>query len=239
MNDNLQHFFPLVAQYWVNNLRACSLSPLFSQFSTFSSKIEQYAIAVAPYFNCKPRPLEVSKTDGNINDAHHQATCHVFNTIPHIFTQFCITVVVRILVALGDNLVSLLFPAWTSRMRRVRVVQSRYFIPLGGALFNHFVLRYFGSIILFTKARSAGPPGLIPCPQMSSVTLTFFLVARRYKAIYPLLNFLLKGSDIFAACSSSGGQELEVIQRKSGESRARMRKRIAQAVVQVRCVQVD
>ena len=30
-----------------------------------------------------------------------------------------VTVVVRILVAMDDNLVSLLFPAWTSRVRRV------------------------------------------------------------------------------------------------------------------------
>ena len=55
----------------------------------------------------------------SINEAHHQATRHAFDTIPHFFTVSFITVVVRILVALGDNLVFFLFPAWTSRMRRV------------------------------------------------------------------------------------------------------------------------
>jgi hypothetical protein len=52
------------------------------------------------------------------DDAHHQATCHAFDTIPHFFCVCIVTVVVRILVALGDNLVFLLFPSWTSRMRR-------------------------------------------------------------------------------------------------------------------------
>ena len=68
----------------------------------------------------------------------------------------------------------------------------------------------------------------------TNVLCDFNFFSCRKKIHYSLLDFSPKGLDIFAVCSSSGGQELEVIQRKSGESRARMRKRIAQAVVQVR-----
>ena len=73
-------------------------------------------------------------------------------------------------------------------------------------------------------------------PLSANVLCDFNFVSRRKKRQdnYSLLNFLPKGSDIFAVCSSSGGQELEVIQKKSGEKRARIMKRIAQ----VRSVQV-
>ena len=64
---------------------------------------------------------------GHNTRAHHQATCHAFNTIPNFFKVSFVTIVVRILVALGDNLVFLLLPAWNKLKMRLGVRSEVFF----------------------------------------------------------------------------------------------------------------
>ena len=201
---------------------------LFSQFSTFSSKIGQYAIVIAPYFNCKPkkvRHIRTSMESIHDRDAHHQATCHAFNTMPHLFTRFCVTVVVRILVALANNRVTLLFPACTNRMRSGMVRRWVIFLTVGKRLSQPpragvVVRQYFAvqeSQILLTTGID---------PQSAYALCDFnFIVTKRDKDNYSLLNFSPKGLDIFAICSSSSGGQ-GVTKRKRVQKKVRIKRRI-------------
>jgi hypothetical protein len=48
-----------------------------------------------------------------IGSAHHQRACHALDTITPLFLIRLETVIIRVLITFGDNLVSFFLPTWS------------------------------------------------------------------------------------------------------------------------------
>ena len=100
---------------------------------------------------------------GSIDDAHVFKKFRFFGTSLYDYTGIFITDIVQIMVAVFDKALSLSFKlinkVWTSRMRRVWLVESRHFIPLGRPL-GRQSLEIGSTIMSITESTNTGPPSL-------------------------------------------------------------------------------
>jgi hypothetical protein len=69
----------------------------------------QYAIAVAPYLSFVQR-LYQTRISKEISSAHHQRACHALDTFAAFLSMPRITVIIRVLMAFGENLVFFFLP---------------------------------------------------------------------------------------------------------------------------------